>query len=107
MDVGRLNQSIELLKREEGKSAWGEATGTWAVYDTVWAWVKLLPGMELIRASAEVLRVRASFRIRYRDGITSGLRVRYMGQVYDVRGVALTDDRRFYDLACEECDDQV
>ena len=59
----------------------------WEDYATVWANVRHVSGREMIRADADVSKVKASIRIRWRCGIDAGMRVLIGQAVYLVDAV--------------------
>jgi len=77
----------------------------WTTFATVRGDVRHMSGTESIKADAVASVVRASIRIRWLDGVTSGMRVKVSNSVYEIRAV-MPDiaGRRFVDLICETTD---
>jgi len=74
---------------------------TWVTFKTLWAEVLTITGagflsQEFLAGGEEVSRITASFRIRRRTDITAGMRIRFSGEIYDIRAVLPdTRDNRF------------
>ena len=67
----------------------------------IWANVKYLSGSESIKADASVSVVRASVRIRWRAGITAGMRVVHGADTLDIEAVLPGTGRQHVDLVCK------
>ena len=67
----------------------------------VWADMRFRTGLESIKAEGEVSMARVSIRIRYRTGLTAGMRVLHNSVAYDIEAV-LPDlaEKVYCDLAC-------
>lgn len=76
----------------------------WAELVKVWANVYHQSGSEAIKADAAVSTVRASIRIRWREGINAGMRAVYAGSVYDIEAVLPGAGRQYVDLVCRRVD---
>ena len=102
LTVGQLRNRVTLQARVAGQDDWGQPVEQWQPTATCWADVRLVSGMEAAKAGAEISRARASVRIRYRDGVHSGMRALIAGAVYDIKAVLPDLARRDYiDLVCE------
>lgn len=104
MNAGKLNRRVTIQKLTTTLDEYNEPTGTkWLDVATVWADIKMLSGLETVKANADVSVVKASIRIRYRTDITAGMRALCDGLVYDIRAVMPDVAGRVYtDLACEQ-----
>jgi SPP1 family predicted phage head-tail adaptor len=95
-----------VLQRRTGeKDKFGQAKkDAWADVAPVWANKKLLSGVEQVKAGADMATVRASFRIRWRAGVDSGMRLveRGSGAVWDIQAVLADRRENRIDLACEQ-----
>lgn len=96
-----LNHKITLLQRAAGTDAVGQPVDNWTDLSTIWADVRFQSGAEVLRAGAEVAIKRASIRIRSRADVGPTLRVRYAGEVYDIKSVLPDADRSFVFLVVE------
>jgi SPP1 family predicted phage head-tail adaptor len=62
----------------------------------------MISGLEAIKAGASVSVVQASIRVRYRAGITAGMRVLVDSVAYNITAVQPdVGGREFVDLVCE------
>lgn len=107
MKAGPLNRQVLIQYLAAGQDEIGQPLQTWTNLITVgdgkvWANIKLLSGVESIKAGAELSVVKASIRIRYRTDVTAGMRVVHGTKVYDIKAV-LPDEtvRDRLDLTCE------
>lgn len=98
-----MNHRITLLRREPSKDEAGQPTETWKALPDVWADVLFETGAQMLRANLQANVKRASIRIRTRPDVDSTMRVRYLGEEYEIKGPPLPDskDRQFMFLVCE------
>lgn len=87
MRAGNLKNIITIQDRAETTDEYGGPVYSWADYATVWAGVEPLSGRELIAAAAAQSTVTTRFRIRYRDDITSAMRILHNGKKYNIFAV--------------------
>ena len=107
MDSRKLNRLVLIQQLVAGQDAAGQPVQTWsnliATGDgKVWANIKMLSGVETIKADSPTSAVKASIRIRYRTDVTPAMRVTHGSTVYEIKAV-MPDEagRKFTDLACE------
>ncbi len=101
-DAGDLTELITIRQQAPGQDDNGQPNGAWSDAGTEWASMRQMNGLETIRADAQTAVVRASFRIRWREGYTTAMRVLHNGVEYNIR--ALQPDRigrQYVDLVCE------
>ena len=107
MKAGSLNQPITIQSRTVGEDAAGQPVQTWTDYASVWANVLGATGMASIRNSSPHEGVSTeinsySFRIRFLDGLTAGMRVLYNSVPFDVKQVRMDyAGHEWTDLVCE------
>lgn len=107
MQAGALNRQIVIQTRTAGEDSAGQPVQTWTDTHTVWANVLGATGMASIRQSSPREGVSTeinsySFRIRFKEGLTAGMRVVYNSQNFDVKQVRMDFGGRDYtDLVCE------
>lgn len=103
--AGNLNRRITIQRQAGGTDDAGQPLDAWANVATVWANVKGNTGMGAIKdmqGNVGASISRYSFRVRFREGLDSGMRVLYGNGVYDVKEVRMDQDRREWtDLVCE------
>ena len=102
MQAGRLNRRCTLQAPGTAQDELGQPIPGWTDVATVWGDVRLRSGLESIKAGAPVSVVQASIRVRYRAGITAGMRVVHNLQAFNITAV-LPDvgGREYVDLVCE------
>jgi SPP1 family predicted phage head-tail adaptor len=87
MQAGRLNRKITIQKLTETKNTAGEITKTWANYATTWAEVRQTGSREMRgMANATIASNITFFRIRYFNGITAKMRIKYEDEYYNILG---------------------
>lgn len=101
MKISQLRHRITIQRPTGAQDACGtpEAAG-WEDVANVWANVRHQSGAESIKAGADVSIVRASIRLRWREGLNAGMRVLYAGGVYDIEAVLPGGGRQYIDLVC-------
>ena len=102
MQAGRLNRRCTLQAPGTATDEIGQPIPGWTDVATVWGDIRLKSGLEAIKAGAPVSTVQASIRVRYRAGITAGMRVVHNLVAYQITAV-LPDvgGREFVDLVAE------
>ena len=102
MQAGRLNRRCTLQAPGTTTDEIGQPIPGWTDVATVWADIRMKSGMEAIKAGASVSVVQASIRVRYRAGITAGMRVGHNLVAYEIKAV-LPDvgGREYVDLVAE------
>ena len=102
MQAGRLNRRVTLQAPGTTTDEIGQPIPGWTDVATVWGDVRLRSGLESVKAGTVVSTVQASVRIRYRTGITAGMRLLVDSVAYGI--VAVQPDvggREYVDLVCE------
>lgn len=103
MQAGRLNRRCVLQAPGTTQDELGQPIPGWTDVATMWADIRMKSGLEAIKAGAPVSTVQASIRIRYRPGITAGMRVVHNLVAYNIKAVMPdVSGREFIDLACEQ-----
>jgi SPP1 family predicted phage head-tail adaptor len=102
MQAGRLNRKCQLQSPSQSVDELGQPIPGWTDVATVWGDVRLRSGLESIKAGASVSTVQASIRVRYRAGITAGMRVVHNLQAYEILAVQPdVGGREYVDLVCQ------
>lgn len=102
MNAGSLNRRIRIEAPSQTQDEAGQPVDGWALVAEVWADIRLLGGLESIRAGAVTSSTQASIRIRWRTGLDAGMRVMHGGAAYNIRSVNPDwGSRQFVDLVCE------
>lgn len=96
LHAGRLRHRIVLQQLVEQTDSEDEViqdpnTGAivseWTHIATVWAAKEPLSAREFVESGAKQAEVLGRFVIRYRDGITAGMRIQHGDAVYNIIGV--------------------
>lgn len=102
MKAGTLNNKITLQQLGTTQDALGQPVNTWTDVVALWANVKYERGLEYLKAGTEVSLSRCSIRIRYRAGVTAGMRVKLGIDIFNIMAVQPDMGRHeFIDLVCE------
>lgn len=102
MQIGKLDKRVTLRTQTTGQDAAGQPGPGWTdLVPLVWANVRYNSGAESIKAGADTSVVKASIRIRYRAGVTAGMRVVYGTQVFDIKAMLPNQRHGYIDLVCE------
>lgn len=102
MQAGRLKRRCTLQAPGTATDELGQPIPGWTDVATVWADIRMKSGLEAIKSGASVSVVQASIRVRYRAGITAGMRVLHNLQVYQITAVMPdVGGREYVDLVAE------
>lgn len=100
----KLNRRIIVERLVDLQDEFGQPVQQWVEHCRLWADFMTLTGrgfmtQEFFSGGSEVSRPTASIRIRRRTDITPQMRIRYNGQIYEIRVVLPdTTDNRYVDL---------
>ena len=102
MQAGRLNRKCQLQSPSQSVDELGQPIPGWTDVATLWADIRMKSGLEAIKAGATVSVVQASIRVRYRAGITAGMRIVHNLQAYNITAVMPdVGGREYVDLVAE------
>jgi SPP1 family predicted phage head-tail adaptor len=79
-----MRHSIVIEAPGEGQDSFGQLTEVWTTYHTCRASIEPLRGREYFEAQKIGGEQQVRFRIRYRDGITSKMRINYNGRIFNI-----------------------
>lgn len=102
MHAQQLRTRILIQRPVSAQDAAGQPIDSWVDVGPDWADFRVLGGLEAIKADAPINLSRASCRIRYREDITTDMRVQAAGEAWHI--VSLQPDvngRRWVDLIVE------
>lgn len=101
MNAGRLNRKVALQSLGTAQDAFGQLVQTWTTTATVSAEILPKTGRELMLAKSLQSEVAITITIRYRTGITAGMRATCGGVIYNIAAVIDIDGaRKFLALEC-------
>lgn len=92
--VGRLRERITIEAPTRTGDGTGGAALTWAALATVWAEVTTKSGAEVAAGERMEARARLTIRLRYRDDVTSAMRIVWRGAQLNIRAVRDPDGAR-------------
>lgn len=104
LSAGSLNSRITIqhLTNTGGLDEINQPEQEWGDLAQVWADIRHLTGSESIKAGNDASTVKASIRIRYRAGLTAGMRILHKTTAYEIKAVLPDERSRTYvDLLCE------
>ena len=82
--AANFDQRIAVWQKTITKNAMGEDVQTWAPLASMWAMALPPRGRDYMAAAQEQHLVDARFLVRARTGLTTGQRVTWRGQNYDI-----------------------
>jgi SPP1 family predicted phage head-tail adaptor len=105
MDFGRLSRPVTIQQQSTDVDSVGQSLDVWTTFASVWADIRFASGLknlETISADAQQSSAMASVRIRYRTGVTSGMRIVDGDTTYYIKTVLPNVGAKDYtDMVCE------
>ena len=99
MRAGRLRHTISIEQISETQNDYGEAVKTWADYLTdIRAAIEPINGREYFAQDSRHAEVSTRFRLRYQEGITNKMRIKYGTRYYNIISVILPNERKCAEL---------
>ncbi len=102
MRAGDLNERITIQQNTPTQDAFGAEVASWSTVATVWAQVIAQSGSEQIAAGVGVATTIYTVTIRYRDDVTTQMRILYEGLTLEIRAVLSGDDAASMKLDCRQ-----
>lgn len=93
-NCGLLRDRIQLLSPVSGQDDQGNTVRRWQVAAETMAQARDLSGREFYAAAQHQMENIMNFKIRWRSGLSCGMRLRYEGALYDVLQVNHLNNRR-------------
>lgn len=87
MKAGKLNKRFNIEQNTPTRNDYGESVPAWTVLATVWGSVEPLTGREFLAQQQVQSEITTRFRIRYRNDITSKMRIVYDEKYYAIDSV--------------------
>lgn len=104
--ISRLKHRIALLEQTEELDSLGRqkrGTAFWKPIANLWAEVRQINGQEIERARQMIATCSHVIAIRYREGVTEAMRVKFGELQFEIRAVLDADgSRRELQLVCGE-----
>jgi SPP1 family predicted phage head-tail adaptor len=98
---------VQLLRHEPVKDSFGQRSKQLVPINVgtpdnrLWCSVVYPSGIEMAKAGSEASIVRASIRIRYRDGIDAGMHADVDGRLHEIEAVLPDAQRAFINLTAK------
>lgn len=103
-DAGKLNRRITIQSPSETKDEYGQPTTDWT--DVGWPWASIAaPTSKEVYALGPGFTAQVTHKIviRWREGVTSAMRVVYRGRIFQIQTVSDPDEGRVQlNLMCLE-----
>lgn len=105
MMAGKLKVRVAIQQKSSTQDSVGQPLEVWTTLATVWADVRNMRGLEVLKADMQMSRLLASIRIRYRTDVTPAMRVVHGNNIYQITAVSPDSNSKDYlDLICEKYD---
>ena len=103
MITGHLTSPVVIQRLIVGFDSIGQPIpNAWEKHCDAWASIRFMNGIESIKAGAQASTAKASIRIRYRDDLTTAMRVLHGAKVFEIVAVLPDEQKREHvDLVCE------
>ena len=82
--IGNFRARILWQAKIQGQDAAGQPIDEWADVGPDWADFRVLSGLEAIKADAVTSVTKASCRVRYREDLTTDMRVQVAGEAWQI-----------------------
>lgn len=103
MQAGKLRHRIDIQRPAGGEDTYGAPDEAWDLFLTAHASVEPRSGLERTEDQAVAAEVTHVVRIRYREGVTPDMRVKFGDRVLEIESVVDVDERgRELVLLCKE-----
>lgn len=104
ISAGVLDKRVVIEQHSTSRDGIGQPVATWSAIANGNAWASILypSGLSAIRASAEVVKVKVSIRLRYREDLTEALRIRHGLEIFNIQAILPNKEKGHVDLVCEE-----
>lgn len=102
MKAGRLRNRIIIQKQVNRKDELGQLVNEWVEVCSVRAEIRDLTGKEYQNSQAEQSQTDCKILIRYRNDITTDMRVLCNGIYYDIKAVLEDMKRTQLELPCQK-----
>ena len=90
MQAGRLRHQLQLQSLQAGspqQKPTGEPDKSWTTVATCYAEIRKLRGIARFTAQQEQAGVEVEIEVRYRSGVTAGMRWLHGSVIYDIKNV--------------------
>lgn len=103
MQIGKLRHPIDIQKPEYTQDPEsGEMYETWVRVAREWARAEGISGKEFVAAAAEQSSTTVRVTLRYREDLTTSMRFKHVGKVYNIKAILPDNDHKLLVCMCEE-----
>jgi len=102
MNAGRLNRRITIQSRPMGQDSYGQETGSWTNFATLWADVEPITGNEFFTAAAVGSEINRRIVTRYHAGISASQRILLGDEVLDIEAVMPDRRKTQLEILCKQ-----
>lgn len=104
MNPGKLNKRITFQRKTSAKDDDGfENTQQYEDVISVWAGAKTISGREYYQAAAVQNEKQVRWIIRYREGLTEDMRIRFKSRIFEIKAILDDDElKKTLTIVCEE-----
>jgi SPP1 family predicted phage head-tail adaptor len=92
LKAGKLRHRVSLEEMSETIDSYGQREPYWSHVADLWAAIEPLSAKEFIAAQQLQSQVTTRITIRYRSGVTAGMRIVHRGTIYNIAGVLADKD---------------
>ena len=93
-----MRHSIVIEAPGEGQDSFGQLTEVWTPYHPCRASIEPLQGKEYFEAQKINSEQQVRFRIRYKAGITSEMRINFNGRIFNIAAPPIDPKERHREL---------
>jgi SPP1 family predicted phage head-tail adaptor len=101
MRAGLLSKRVTIQQFSESQNDYGEPVKSWTTYVTRWAKITDVSGREEFSNFQTVSSVLTLFRVRYKSGITTKMRISHNSNYYNILSVKEIGRQEGIDLLAE------
>ena len=104
VSIGQLRERVTIQRQTAVRDGLGHSARTWSdVFVNLWARVTPIRAREIFAAGQHQPEGTVSVVVRFRDGITSDMRVMWRGQPHAIVGnpIDIQARREYLELLCE------
>ncbi|MAU40975.1 MAG: hypothetical protein CMF31_05065 [Kordiimonas sp.] len=103
MNIGDLRERVTLEQTVKTADGGGGYSQSWESVGVFPARVRPLTAREVAQAGQEIAQSRYEVTMRYRDGVTTAMRLQWQGRILNIETAQNRDERRrFLTMACLE-----
>lgn len=103
MDIGKLRHRITFQYLSDNRNQYGEPTGEWLDFKTVWASINPISGREFFQADTDNSEITHRVFMRYCVGIKRSMRIKFNQRIFGIESIINYEEKNLYlQLMCKE-----